>query len=130
MVKTRRKDQKLTQRDVARRAGVSTSTVSRIENGKGGSSFDTIDRVLGVLGLNDWMETLTAFAQAARPRPKYVVHDQLAEPAGQTPIILRLTPGQQENVAFEVRTGHRRLLVSVNLYDYTANLQEDLFPGE
>ena len=130
VVKTRRKEQRLTQGEVARRAGVSTSTVSRIENGQGGSTFDTIDRVLGVLGLTDWMETLTAFAEAARPRPRYVVHDQVAAPSTQEPIVLLLGAGRRESVAFEVRTGYRRLLINVNVYDYTAHLQEDLFPGE
>lgn len=130
VVKARRNELRLTQREVGRRAGVSTSTVSRIESGQGGTTFVTIDSVLGVLGLTDWMDTLTAFAEAARPRSRYIVHDQLAQPSAQEPIVLRLGAGQRESVAFEVRTGYRRLLINVNLYDYTAHLQEDLFPGE
>lgn len=117
-----------TQREVARHAEVSKSAVSRIENGEG-ASFEYIDRVLAVLGLGDWMEALKAFAEAAQRRSRYATHDQLGEPAEQVPIVLRLRPGQQGAVAFEVQSGHRRLLCAFSVYDYTPHLQQELFGG-
>lgn len=110
---------------MARLAGVSKSAVSRIENGKG-ASFNYIDRVLAVLGLSEFMDSLYAFAQAARRQSLYTTQDQLAESA-QEPIILRLRPGFSDGVAFEVQSGNRRLLCTLNVYDYTPHLQEDLF---
>lgn len=129
VARQRRQQLGLTQGEVARRARVSKSAVSRIENGKG-ASFDFIDRVLAVLGLEDWMETLKAFAEASRKHPRYVTYD-LGEPvAPQVPIVLRLRPGQQDAVAFEVQSGHRRLLCAFSVYDFTPNLQQELPPGE
>lgn len=129
VTRIRREQQDLTQEDLAELAGVSAATVSRIENGRG-ASFASIDRVLSVLGLGDWMEALKEFASAAERRRRYGEFDVLGEPSVQEPIVLRLVPGESKSIALEIKTGYRRLLCTLNVYDYTPNLQGDLFPGE
>lgn len=51
ILKTRRSQLKIAQTDLAEMAGVSLATVKDIERGKGNPSVQTIEKILGVLGM-------------------------------------------------------------------------------
>jgi transcriptional regulator with XRE-family HTH domain len=129
VARLRREQQDLTQEELAELAGVSAATISRIENGRG-ASFKSIDRVLRVLGLDDWMEALKEFANAAQRRRTYGDFDLVGEPTVQAPIVFRLHPGESKSLALEIQSGQRRIFCTLNVYDFTPNLQSDLFLGE
>lgn len=48
---TRRKTLGLSQTDLAEMSGVSPATIKNIERGKGNPSFETVEKILSVLGL-------------------------------------------------------------------------------
>lgn len=48
---TRRKTLGLSQTDLAEMSGVSLATIKNIERGKGNPSFETVEKILSVLGL-------------------------------------------------------------------------------
>ncbi len=50
-VKNRRKELQISQNDLAEISGVSIATIKNIERGKGNPSFDTVLRIIDVLGL-------------------------------------------------------------------------------
>jgi transcriptional regulator with XRE-family HTH domain len=66
-LRTIRKDMGWTLQDLARRSGVSLSTLSKIENAQGAPTFDTL--VKAARGLNVTFETLLAQAAAEPPAP-------------------------------------------------------------
>ncbi len=49
-LRRKRKRAGLTQAEVAARAGVRLETLSRLENGRGNPTVDTVQRILGALG--------------------------------------------------------------------------------
>lgn len=51
IVKTQRQSQGLTQQDVADAVGITRQSLARIEQGRGGASFDTVVRVFEKLGV-------------------------------------------------------------------------------
>ena len=63
-LKTLRLRLNLSQGEVARRAGVSTVTISRLENGKS-SSLNTFIKVCQVLRQDDWLEKLAPQASVS-----------------------------------------------------------------
>lgn len=56
-IRTTRLLKNIDQREVAARAGVSTTAVKRLESGKT-STTETLIRVLRILGRTDWLESL------------------------------------------------------------------------
>jgi transcriptional regulator with XRE-family HTH domain len=48
---TRRKTLGISQTDLAEMSGVSPATIKNIERGKGNPSFETVEKILSVLGL-------------------------------------------------------------------------------
>lgn len=109
-----RVEQQLSQGALANLAGVSTSTVSRLESG-GGARIEVVDRVLVALGVSDWLDLLQEFASTAARGTTSGRYSRgvLAE----IPQVLRLEPGRQESVAAYVQVGERRILLTVNLLD-------------
>lgn len=80
-LRTFRKLQKLTQQQVAERAGVNRGTVARLEAGDAGvtlSSFLSVCRALGVMDMLvsslDPFKTAIGRAQATRELPKRIRH--------------------------------------------------------
>ena len=63
-IKTQRLRLNLSQEEMAKRAGVSTVTVSRLESGKG-SSLSSFIKVLQVLRQEDWLEQLAPQASVS-----------------------------------------------------------------
>ncbi len=51
VIKKRRKDLGISQLDLAEMSGISLATVKNIERGKGNPSYDTILRIMEVLGI-------------------------------------------------------------------------------
>jgi len=70
-----RLDAHVTQRELARRADVSTATVSALEGGQG-SSLSTLVRVLRVLGRDDWFDEIRA---DEGPSPLELLRDSRGE---------------------------------------------------
>jgi transcriptional regulator with XRE-family HTH domain len=64
--KERRKEQKLTQQQLAELAGVSTPTISHFENGKKDIQVSTVNRILKVLGM---LDERTLVLRDADPEP-------------------------------------------------------------
>lgn len=56
VVTRERKRQKLTQKQLADLAEISTLTVQKIESGRSNTSFATVERVLSVLGKSLWIK--------------------------------------------------------------------------
>lgn len=50
-ISTRRKTLGISQNDLAEMSGVSLATIKNIERGKGNPSFETVEKILAVLGL-------------------------------------------------------------------------------
>lgn len=50
-ISTRRKKLGISQNDLAEMSGVSLATIKNIERGKGNPSFETVEKILSVLGL-------------------------------------------------------------------------------
>ena len=50
-ISTRRKTLGISQNDLAEMSGVSLATIKNIERGKGNPSFETVEKILSVLGL-------------------------------------------------------------------------------
>ena len=50
-IATRRKTLGISQNDLAEMSGVSLATIKNIERGKGNPSFETVEKLLTVLGL-------------------------------------------------------------------------------
>ena len=51
MVKARRKELGISQVDLAEMSGLSLATIKNIERGEGNPSYETISRILDVLGM-------------------------------------------------------------------------------
>lgn len=51
-IATRRKTLGISQNDLAEMSGVSLATIKNIERGKGNPSFETVEKILTVLGLD------------------------------------------------------------------------------
>ena len=51
-ISTRRKTLGISQNDLAEMSGVSLATIKNIERGKGNPSFETVEKILTVLGLD------------------------------------------------------------------------------
>ena len=49
---TRRKTLGISQNDLAEMSGVSLATIKNIERGKGNPSFETVEKLLSVLGMD------------------------------------------------------------------------------
>ena len=50
-ISVRRKTLGISQNDLAEMSGVSIATIKNIERGKGNPSFETVEKILSVLGL-------------------------------------------------------------------------------
>lgn len=50
-ISTRRKTLGISQNDLAEMSGVSLATIKNIERGKGNPSFETVEKILAVLGM-------------------------------------------------------------------------------
>lgn len=50
-IATRRKTLGISQNDLAEMSGVSPATIKNIERGKGNPSFETVEKILSVLGM-------------------------------------------------------------------------------
>jgi len=67
-IRKRRKEYGLTQAQLAQKAGLSRTTLSKIENGYFGNiSVATLDNILSVLGLAIDLKTRNPFAKPFRP---------------------------------------------------------------
>jgi transcriptional regulator with XRE-family HTH domain len=55
-VRSARKSQGLTQRDVAAKSGVNHATISRVESGKTTTHQENLGRILEVLNITTWYE--------------------------------------------------------------------------
>ncbi len=51
VVKTRRKELGISQKDLAEMSGLSLATIKNIERGEGNPSYETISRILEILGM-------------------------------------------------------------------------------
>lgn len=61
-----RLDQNLTQAEIARRANIDRTTVSRIESGEGGS-ISSLVQIARALGREDWLGTFAPRAASVSP---------------------------------------------------------------
>ena len=50
-ISARRKNLGISQNDLAEMSGVSLATIKNIERGKGNPSFETVEKILAVLGM-------------------------------------------------------------------------------
>lgn len=62
VIKKRRKDLGISQLDLAEMSGISLATVKNIERGKGNPSYDTILRIMEVLGIEISFSIRSPFA--------------------------------------------------------------------
>lgn len=58
---TRRKTLGISQNDLAEMSGVSLATIKNIERGKGNPSFETVEKILTVLGMEIQLKVRSPF---------------------------------------------------------------------
>jgi transcriptional regulator with XRE-family HTH domain len=117
VVRRAREEQGLTQKALATKAGVSTSTVSRLEAGAG-ASFATVDQVLRVLGIGDWPDLLEEFAFTAGRGDRGNRYSQRVPT--EAPPILRVDSGRSQMFSIYLQVAERRILLTLNVYDLGA----------
>ena len=77
-----RKAQRLTQAELAERAGLSRMTVQRLESGSLDPRLSTLQEMARVLGMD-----LVAVPTALRPQLEALLHPPVAEPPSDDPVI-------------------------------------------
>ena len=60
-ISARRKTLGISQNDLAEMSGVSLATIKNIERGKGNPSFETVEKILAVLGMEILLKVLSPF---------------------------------------------------------------------
>ena len=60
-ISTRRKTLGISQNDLAEMSGVSLATIKNIERGVGNPSFETVEKILSVLGMEIFFKVLNPF---------------------------------------------------------------------
>lgn len=63
IIKARRRELGISQVDLAEMSGLSLATVKNIERGKGNPSYETISRILDVLGMEIGFSIRSPFAK-------------------------------------------------------------------
>ena len=60
-ISARRKNLGISQNDLAEMSGVSLATIKNIERGKGNPSFETVEKILAVLGMEILLKVRSPF---------------------------------------------------------------------
>lgn len=60
-ISARRKTLGISQNDLAEMSGVSLATIKNIERGKGNPSFETVEKILAVLGMEILLKVRSPF---------------------------------------------------------------------
>lgn len=85
MIREARREQRLTQEDVAFAAGLSTGTLHNIEHGKLSARLETLQRILSILGLTLEVTKRSTHPTDEAPDPSRPETDRSPLEAGPSP---------------------------------------------